>query len=129
MNSATTLAAGPISPSNRKRHTDQHLPDFVFTNQVLDMPDIGIGISPVKRFQRLGRPPELITQGKPDPLGAVIDGENPLAFHQFTLRGPSGPTQKLFLTRYSSPFGIFSSGLRHLRTPSPGPAHFRPPSP
>lgn len=79
-----------------KRQADEHQADLVLTHQLLDMPDIGLGIPPIECLQGLGRPPELIAQGKTDPLGAMIDRENPPAFHESTLPRPFGPTQKLF---------------------------------
>ena len=44
-----------------KRHTDEDLPNLVFSDQLLNMPNIRSRIPPEKRFQRLGRPPEFIT--------------------------------------------------------------------
>ena len=118
----------PAFAVQSERHADENLSNLVLAHQALNVPNIGIGIPPVKRFQRLGRPPELIAQGKPDPFGTVIDRENPLAFHQSTLPRPFGPTQKFFpapdpacrdFFRRPAPSRDDRHLCRRLRSPSP----------
>lgn len=59
-------------PIQLQRKTQNHLPDLMRVDEGGDVGHIPVERSSLERFERLGGPPQLITEGDTDPLGPVI---------------------------------------------------------
>jgi hypothetical protein len=61
--------------------TQQDLPDLMHPDEGRNMGNVSVQRAPIERLKRLGGPPQLITQGHPDPLGSVIKRKYSFTLH------------------------------------------------
>jgi len=61
--------------------TQQDSPDLMHPHERRNMGNVSVQRAPIERLKRLGSPPQLITQGHPDPLGPVIERKYSFTLH------------------------------------------------
>jgi hypothetical protein len=78
---AHRLDRRPLAAIQLKGEAQQDLPDLMRPDEGRNMGDVSVQRAPIERLKRLGGPPQLITQGHPDPLGPVIKRKNSFTLH------------------------------------------------
>ena len=86
-------------PVQTERQPHKNLGHLVRLHELLDVREVRRQCPSNVGLERLRRPSQLIAEGHPDPLGAMVDGENPRRLHEFTAPGSFQPIQRLFPTQ------------------------------